>query len=287
MTESAVALPIPATNSDGTRTAIVAGPPRRWGRSRLLPVYLPEGLAQEGVSGRYFLARCGPNSGAPNVAERITSWEIYLRRPLYAALHHQVVEPAALARWDLLLPDTDDPGYQWLAHQPEGAPVNLLGPFGSGYRLQPQSRNLLLLTDSTLLPVLLGLCDEMLDRGGRVTLVLRLQAGEQATELRAQLPIPVEVRPAATLEQWQSAFAETMRWADQIAVALPQADLPAVGHAITQHRFRFDQDFAHALVQADLLCGIGACLACVVPTSEGGYTRACVHGPVFDLKTLV
>ena len=27
-------------------------------------------------------------------------------------------------------------------------------------------------------------------------------------------------------------------------------------------------------------------LACVVPTPDGGYTRACVHGPVFDLTAM-
>jgi dihydroorotate dehydrogenase electron transfer subunit len=278
---------LPTTNDDGTRTAFVAGPLRRFGDSTLLPLHLPAGLAQAGVSGRYVLARCGPQSGAATVAERAESWEIYLRRPLYAAMHHVVMKPAEMARWELLLPRTDDPGYRWLAAQPVGAPVNLLGPFGQGYRLLPQSRNLLLLTDGTFLPLVLGLCDAMLDRGGRVTIVLRLQSGAVGTALQDQLPIPVELRIAASDPQWQEQLGETIRWADQIAVALPQHDLPDLGQAIAQHRFRFEPDFAHALVQADLLCGIGACLACVVPMREGGYTRACVHGPVFDLKTLV
>ena len=51
-------------------------------------------------------------------------------------------------------------------------------------------------------------------------------------------------------------------------------------------RLRVEPDFAYLLVQADLLCGSGACLACVVPTAGGGLTRTCVHGPVFDLTRL-
>jgi dihydroorotate dehydrogenase electron transfer subunit len=39
-------------------------------------------------------------------------------------------------------------------------------------------------------------------------------------------------------------------------------------------------------VDADLACGYGACLACVVPLANGSLTRACVHGPVFDLLEL-
>ncbi|MEZ4620644.1 MAG: hypothetical protein R2867_34755 [Caldilineaceae bacterium] len=210
-------------NDDGTRTAVVAAPPRRSGAHRLWSFYLPAGLTQEGVSGRYFLARCGVTTEE----ERFTNWTIYLRRPLYAAMHHTVVAPAGVTRWEVLLPDIDDPGYRWLAAQPVGTPINLLGPFGQGYTLQPTSRNLLLLADLTTMSLLLGLSNQMLDRGGRVTLVLRLPAGDtQAVGLVDQLPIPLEVRPAIAAAQWQKQLAETVRWADQIAVALPFAELP-------------------------------------------------------------
>jgi len=39
-------------------------------------------------------------------------------------------------------------------------------------------------------------------------------------------------------------------------------------------------------VDAPLVCGVGACLACAVPLPRGGVTRSCVHGPVFDLAVL-
>jgi dihydroorotate dehydrogenase electron transfer subunit len=101
------------------------------------------------------------------------------------------------------------------------------------------------------------------------------------------LPIAVEVRQAVTAAQWQQQLADTIRWADQIAVALPWATLPPLQQTIQQQRFRLEPGFVQALVPSDLVCGFGACLACVVPTRDGGYTRACVHGPVFDLTTLV
>ncbi len=275
--------PLPTSNNDGTRTAIVAAPPRRLGQHLLWSLHLPAGLAQMGVSGRYFLARCG----AITAEERATHWEIYLRRPLYAALHHVIIEPAGVARWEVLLPDAADPGYRWLAAQPVGTPINLLGPFGQGFTLQPASRNLLILADLATLPIVLGLSDAMLDRGGRVTLLLRVLEDGQQAALVDQLPLPVEVRLAASAGQWQEQLAETVRWADQIAVALPLGELAALRQTIQQQRFRLEVGFVQALVQADLLCGVGACLACVVPTRDGGYTRACVHGPVFDLTELV
>jgi aerobic-type carbon monoxide dehydrogenase small subunit (CoxS/CutS family) len=50
---------------------------------------------------------------------------------------------------------------------------------------------------------------------------------------------------------------------------------------------RLEQGFAQALIQVELPCGVGACLACTIPLPNGSRTRACVHGPVFDLTTLL
>lgn len=287
----------PSTNPDGTRTAIVAASPRMLGRSMLWSLLLPDGLAQEGVSGRFFLARCG----AITEEERATNWAIYRRRPLYGVFQHGAVDPQGVAQWELVMPAQSadrsaDPGYHWLAGLVAGTPVNLLGPFGQGFQLEATSRNLLLLADTATVPLLLGLGDQMLDRGGRVTLLLQLEEDEADVTATAahqgigaiveQLPIAVEVRQATRGEQWQAQLAETVPWADQIAVALAPDEISSLQHAIQQNRFRVDAGFAQVFVQADLFCGIGACLACVVPTRDGGYTRACVHGPVFDLMAL-
>ncbi len=36
-------------------------------------------------------------------------------------------------------------------------------------------------------------------------------------------------------------------------------------------------------MEAPMPCGIGVCLACVVPLTNGGHARVCVDGPVFDI----
>lgn len=270
-------LPPPTTNGDGTRTAVIAAPPRVLNESALLTVYLPAGLATAGVNGRYFLARCGVH----NEEERWEQWQIYLRRPLFGVQRR----PGAIEgveRWELHLPRHGDPGYQWLLQQPVGQTLNLLGPFGQGFTIQPHSRNLLLLSDASRAPLLFGLSDTMLDSGGRVTLLV-YGAAEAVETLTPLLSIPVEVRPAPTDELWNEQLAELVPWADQICAALPNAQFPAVADLIRRRRFRVDNSFAQALFEADLLCGVGACLACVVPVRNGSYTRACVHGPVMAL----
>lgn len=270
----------PATNADGTRTGVIAAPLRRVHEGALLTLALPAGLGQSGVSGRYFLARCG----ATTPAERQSNWQIYLRRPLYACTQHPQPATQGIDLWEVLLPSNTDEGYRWLAAQEVGTPLNLLGPFGQGFHLLPHGRNLLILSDSATAPLFLGISNEMLDGGGRVTFVVR---GEAAAAVVEALPIPVEVRLALTPEQWQAQLDETLRWADQVGIALPRPFLAPLADAIRGQRFRLEEGFAQALIQADLLCGVGACLACVVPTHDGRYSRACVHGPVFDLTQLV
>jgi dihydroorotate dehydrogenase electron transfer subunit len=118
-----------------------------------------------------------------------------------------------------------------------------------------------------------------------VTLLIKGQA-EAAAPLLTFIPIAVEVRIVA-VASWHSQLADPVRWADQLCAALPNQDYASLAHHIRTLRFQLDNTFAHVLVNADMLCGVGACLACVVTTRGGAYTRACVHGPVFPLSAIV
>jgi len=275
-------LPIPSTNPDGTRTAVVAALARRLTASAMLALQVPGGLATAGVNGRYFLARCG----GQNAADHWQDWQIYLRRPLFGVRRQPGLTKEAGDRWELHVPLTADLGYAWLLQQPVGQTINLLGPFGQGFALQPHNRNLLLLADAARAPLLFALIDSMLDQRGRVTLLVR-GSTDAIAALTLHLPRPVEVRQATTAAMWGEQVNELVPWADQICLALPHDALPGVATWIRQRRFRVDASFAQVLVEADLVCGVGACLACVVPVREGSLTRACIHGPVMDLMAVV
>jgi dihydroorotate dehydrogenase electron transfer subunit len=279
----------PAVEADGTLTAIVVKPATPLGTAALLTVALPTTLEIGLPSGRYFLARCG----AQTPFERAEQWPIVLRRPLFLATAGPVaVEEAGdgaiapqAALWELLLPGLSAAGDRWIAQLPAGTSLNLLGPLGQGFTLQPLARNLLLITDLPHLPLLLGLLEQMLDQRGRVTLLLRLE-GPLPESVRNRLPLAVELRLAYDDADWQQQLGETIRWADQVAAALPNATYPLLAQMIRQNRLRLERGFAHVFVQADLACGVGACLACTIPLPDGGLTRACVHGPVFDLAAI-
>jgi dihydroorotate dehydrogenase electron transfer subunit len=245
-------------------------------------VELPAGSPGKQLAGRYFLTRCG----AQSAWERAEQWQIYLRRPLFVAGWRVFCAEDELDEWRLQVPLTADPGYEWLRSLAAGESINLVGPLGNGFSLAPQTRHLLLVGDGPRIGALLPLVDAMLDRGGQVS-VLLWASGPIDERLRAALPLAVEFHQAGTPAAWNALLATALPWADQVAGGLPTAALPALADQIRAHRLRLEPGFALMLVAADLACGYGACLACVVPLASGSLTRACVHGPVFDLAELV
>jgi dihydroorotate dehydrogenase electron transfer subunit len=172
----------------------------------------------------------------------------------------------------------------WLASRIANTRINLLGPWGQAYALAAHTRTLLVLCDTARLPLTLPIIQSMLDQGGRVTLLIR-GAAEVVTPLLPLIPIAVEVRNLA-VENWLANLGDGVRWADQLCAALPMGDYAPLAHALRTLRFKSDEAFASVFVTSDLICGTGACLACVVPTHDGSYTRACVHGPVMPLTAL-
>ena len=268
------------TSSPIGTAARITGSVRWVAGAPCLPVRLPEGSTTVAapVAGRYFLARC-----AEELDGERTEWSIYLRRPLYAVQLRG-------DEWLLHLPPDEDPGHGWLRRRAEGASVDLLGPLGNGFALPESGRNLLLLADLTdnpgWLALLLDLLEPMLDRGGRVTLLLRLDGSLDEAAL-SHLPIAVEIHTAQDETAWAQMLTTAIPWADQICAGVGGSRYATLAQAIQASRFRLEDGFCQILIQADILCGVGACLACVIPTANGGITRACAHGPVFDLTRLV
>ncbi len=275
----------PTQLADGTLTAVVIQAAHTLGSATLITLALPTPATQSAQSGRYFLARCG----AQTEQERAELWAFPLRRALFVAgtgRAPQTSDETTNTTWlDLLLPPPVDAAQRWLSALVPGDQLNLWGPLGNGFDVPAHVRNLLVVTDHARLPTILGLLDQMLDRGNRVTLLLR---GPETIDeaVRTRLPIPVELRLAASEQQWQAQLHETAPWADQVVAALPHASYAEFAAQLRQHRLRLTSDFGQILSESNLACGIGACFACTIPLPDGAFTRACLHGPVFDLARL-
>jgi NAD(P)H-flavin reductase len=176
-----------------------------------------------------------------------------------------------------------------------GATVDMLGPLGQGFRLGAATR-LLLVAEVAYLPPLLPL----LEAAPAVALVLEAPT-------RAQLPPPDRFPPAveltlvtrdgsagylgplespdpapANLERVMPRLLELISWAECVCCACANDRYPALAALVRAARIQPTADFAQALVQAPMPCGVGACEVCRTST-RAGEKHACIDGPVFDM----
>ncbi len=179
-----------------------------------------------------------------------------------------------------------------------GATVNVLGPLGQGFRLNGATR-LLLVAEAASLPPLLPL----LEAAPAVALVVEAPT-------RAQLPSPDRFPPAieltlvtrdgsagylgplesqdpapANLQRVLLRLVELIAWAECACFACAPDRYPALAAIVRAARIQPAPDFAQALIQTAMPCGVGACEVCRIPT-RAGEKHVCADGPVFDILTL-
>ena len=217
-----------------------------------------------------------------------TQWTPYLRRPLFPAS----IEGRTVTFWGV--PAHDD-GLAWLALQPEGSILDLLGPFGKGFSIHAHDQRLLLVAEAPYSSPLLALIAPQLARQGGVGFLM--EAATAADLLPPALLPPAVEYYTATADQTaghdptlDAALDRALPWTDRLCAAGSPHFLHRLKHKISAVRSAgpagtLHAGFAQALAPVPLPCGIGACLACLVDTGRGTH-RACQRGPVFDLTEL-
>ncbi len=190
------------------------------------------------------------------------------------------------------------PGHPALRLLP-GAEIDVIGPLGRGFRLNPDGHplaRLLLVAQVGFLPFL----QPLFQAAPAVALVV------EATT-RAQLPAPTRFPPTleltlvtldgsagylgpleaegavpSGLERAGPRLRELIAWTERACFAFELDRYPALAQCVSEVRIQPQADLAQALVRVPMPCGVGACDACRVATQRG-ERQACVDGPVFDL----
>ncbi len=251
---------------------------RELGALRHFTLLAPE-LARAARPGHYAMARCAP----PESADPL------LRRAVFLAGADQ-----AAGTVELLI-DPDERGLAWLAAQPVGARIDLLGPLGAPFSLDGRTRNLLLAGVGPALPALIFLA-RAAAAGGLAGLLLA--AAPEADRLPPPFLLPPDLEyqssadgPAALIGLLGAPppggpiFASPIAWADQICLALTDDLAAPAADAVRAGRMRWGRGLAQAALAGPIPCGLGTCQACLVETRDGLRTR-CKDGPVFDLRDL-
>lgn len=221
--------------------------------------------------GQFVMLRCGP------------AWSPYLRRALFPVEMRQ----DSLALW---INSLADEGLAWLSRRKVGDSLDLLGPLGKGFSIQPQQRRLLLVAEAAHIAPLLGLMQAQLACQGSVVLLLQ---GQTASDLLPPGALPPSVEyytatsdgSAGDGDVLDTLLARALPWADALAAAGSGPFLRRLQRRMGDARPEPYRGFAQAVAPVPLPCGGGACLACLVETGRGHH-RACQRGPVFDLTEL-
>lgn len=188
------------------------------------------------------------------------------------------------------------PGTEWLYGRQVGESLDVLGPLGRGFVPPDPRRPWLLIGGGVGIPPIFAAYGAWRDRmRERVTVVLGARTRDaliMADDFSALGLSPVVVTDDGSRGEQGTVMGPAGRWLDQH----PDGQVMACGPTpmlarVHQEARRVAGPMQLALEQR-MGCGIGACLACVIPATPVGpqgprYRRVCTDGPVFSHEELV
>lgn len=171
-----------------------------------------------------------------------------------------------------------------------GEMLDLLGPIGRGWRLDEQTRNVVLIGAEADLGALLFMAAVATRRSCNVSLLVGTEEGRPA-RLGALVPAAVEYQLARGASPAAAALdlldRSLLSWADALYTTLPVDTYPLLGAAIRAARIRWQAAFAQGLLLPPMACFCGICDTCLVPEARRSPWRACTDGPQCDVRDFV
>jgi dihydroorotate dehydrogenase electron transfer subunit len=227
----------------------------------LLQAQAPE-IAALARPGQYVMVRCGEGYTMP------------LRRPLGI---HRISRDGISLLYSVV-----GRGTEWLSQCKAGESVDLFGPLGNGFEINPSSRSLLLVAGGVGVAPLIALAEKAMAGG----LSVKLLIGEKSSaKIYPEHLLPSGVKPVITTEDGSlgqkgmvtDVLPQFIREADQVFVCGP---LPMY-RAIAKMGSKLGNKPTQVLLETVLGCGVGACLSCSIETRQG-RKLVCKDGPVFE-----
>jgi dihydroorotate dehydrogenase electron transfer subunit len=200
-------------------------------------------------------------------------------------------------------------GTEWFTHLRPGDRIDMLGPLGRPFEVDPRSRHLLLVAGGLGMAGVRMLVDEAIRDGRQVTLLF---GAANAREVYPSTLLPDEVEYVVATDDGSlghrgfvtELVPEYEAWADQAFACGPQPMLAALARLAAGRRSRLGvarlgrkrgggrteavgsaasrrKAFLQVSMEQNMGCAVGACLGCVVMTTSGTPQRVCREGPVF------
>jgi len=207
--------------------------------------------------------------------------ETFLRRPLSI---HQVADKTRLA----LLFTVVGKGTQWLSQRQAGDDLDLLGPLGNGFHIEPSARNLLLVAGGIGIAPLTFLAQTAVSQGHSVKLLLGAVTADQLCPRHlippeAELICTTDDGTAGTRGFVTNLLPDFTGWADQVFICGPA---PMYRAMVNQYSQLLKTKPAQISLELRMGCGIGVCYSCTVKT-KNGLKQVCQDGPVFNFEDVL
>jgi dihydroorotate dehydrogenase electron transfer subunit len=205
-------------------------------------------------------------------------------------------------------------GTEWFTRLRPGDPIDLLGPLGRPFEVDPRSRHLLLVAGGLGMAGVRFLADEAIRDGRQVTLLF---GAASARDVYPSSLLPDEVEYVIATEDGSvgrrgfvtELVPEYEAWADQAFACGPAGMLATLARLATGRRERLGvaklgrkrgagrqdplgspaarrKSFLQVSMEQNMGCAVGACLGCVVMGVGGTPQRVCREGPVFAAEEI-
>jgi dihydroorotate dehydrogenase electron transfer subunit len=205
-------------------------------------------------------------------------------------------------------------GTEWFTRLRPGDAIDLLGPLGRPFEVDPRSRHLLLIAGGLGMAGVRMLADEAIRDGRQVTLLF---GALSAREVYPSNLLPDEVEYVVATDDGSlghhgfvtDLVPEYEGWADQAFACGPTGMLRALSKQAEGRRQRLGvaklgrkrgagrpaalgspaarrKAYLQVSMEQNMGCAVGACLGCVVMSVTGTPQRVCREGPVFASEEL-
>ena len=205
-------------------------------------------------------------------------------------------------------------GTEWFTRLRPGDRIDLLGPLGRPFEVNPRSQHLLLVAGGLGMAGVRMLADEGIRAGRQVTLLF---GAASAREVYPSSLLPDELEYVVATDDGSlghHGFVTDLvpdygAWADQAFACGPAPMLAALASLAAGRRGRLGvaklgrrrgggkvdpvgspaarrKAFLQVSMEQNMGCAVGACLGCVVMSTTGTPQRVCREGPVFAAEEL-
>lgn len=189
-----------------------------------------------------------------------------------------------------LMIKTVGPGTALWERLPLGARARIVGPLGTGFSCTPSPQSVALVAGGIGLPPLLFAAHRLAATGTRCDLYLgATTAAELIDPERCRTAVEAtggELVPVTDDGSAGEAGLVTEALDRRLDGSARYASIWACGPmpmlrsaALVGQKWGVPVRVA---LEERMACGVGVCLGCIVPTSDGGHVRVCSEGPVLD-----